>query len=231
MISGEADHAPEKIYFATIEEEFVRLRGAPLVLSPADWHLAATWHRQGIPLSVVLAAIHQVMETAASRGRRRPVLSLSYCRHEVEAEFDRFLEAAAGDGQRDPIAQGPTPAQRLERKAQRLERCCREYPEMGEAAAAAVAELRRAAAELEAGGIRPEEMEQRLMAQERALLDRLESGLPAAERDSLQHTCEERLEPYRSRMAEEAYRSTLRHACDAALRRRFKMPRLSLLTD
>jgi hypothetical protein len=231
MTTQAADDAPEKTYFATIEDEFVRLRGAPLVLSPADWHLAATWHRQGIPLSVVLAAIHQVMETAVSRGRRKPVLSLSYCRHEVEAEFGRYLEATAGDGSRAPGPQGPTPAQRLGRKADRLEKTCRAIPALGGAVAAAVAGLRTAVAELQAGGTRPEEIEKQLMAHERALLDHLEAGLPAEDRDSLRQACRERLEPYRERMAEGAYQSTLRHACDTALRRRYKLPRLSLLSD
>ena len=231
MTTGAADDALEQTYFATIEEEFVRLRGAPLVLSPADWHLAATWHRQDIPLSVVLAAIHQVMETAASRGRRKPVLSLSYCRHEVEAEFGRYLEATAGDGSHDPTDDRPTPAQRLGRKADRLEQAGRMMPALRAAAAAAVAGLRAAAGQLEAGGSRPEEIEKQLMAHERDLLDHLEAGLPAADRSSLQQACRERLEPYRQRMAEDAYQSTLRHACDSALRRKYKLPRLSLLTD
>jgi len=231
MTSQAADDAPEKTYFASIEEEFVRLRGAPLVLSPADWHLAATWQRQGVPLSVVLAAIRQVMETAASRGRRKPVLSLSYCRHEVEAEFGRYLEATAGDGAHAPSATGPSPAERLEHKADRLERTCRQIPEMGDAAAAAVASLRTAATDLQSGVRRPEEIEQQLLAHERELLDHLEAGLPTEDHDSLQQACRERLEPYRRRMAEDAYQSTLRHACDTALRRKYNLPRLSLLTD
>jgi hypothetical protein len=231
MTTRAADDALEKTYFATIEEEFVRLRGAPLVLSPADWHLAATWHRQDIPLSVVLAAIRQVMETAASRGRRKPVLSLSYCRHEVEAEFGRYLEATAGDGSHDPTDDRPTPAQRLGRKADRLEQACREIPALRAAATAAVAGLRTAASQLEAGGSRPEEIEKQLMAHERDLLDHLEAGLPAEDQNSLQQACRERLEPYRQRMAEDAYQSTLRHSCDTALRRKYKLPRLSLLTD
>jgi hypothetical protein len=231
MTTRATDDAPLKEYFATIEDEFVRLRGAPLVLSPAEWHLAATWHRLGIPLSVVLVALRHVMEKAAEQSRRRPVLSLSYCRHEVEAEFGRFLESSAGDTTHASEPEGPTAAQRLERKATELESRSRESSQMLGLADAAIAALRQAGGELQAGRAHKEKLEKQLMTQERALLDSLEQTLQPEDREDLVNGCRERLQPYRQRMAEDVYVSTLRHACDAALRRRFKIPRLSLLTD
>ena len=55
MSEGEADSEAEadQAYFQAIEETFVRLRGAPLLLSPADWQVARRWHRDGVPLPLV----------------------------------------------------------------------------------------------------------------------------------------------------------------------------------
>jgi len=231
MTARAPDEAPDRTYFSAIEEEFVRLRGAPLILSPSDWHLAAAWHRQGIPLTVVLNAIRQVMESAASRGRRKPVLSLSYCRHEVEAEYGRYLEAAAGHGSLQPADSGPSLGQRLEKKAVRLGDLAHEQPALAGAAAAAAEALRQAARDLDQGAASPDDLERRLVACERDLLDRLQDTLPAEELANLVEACRQRLAPYRPRMATAAYESTLRHACDTALRRRFGTPRLSLLSD
>ena len=83
---GETDR-----YFRAVEDHFIRLRGAPLVLSPDDWHLADTWLERRIPLPEVLRAISEVFESARARGRRKPVLSLAYCRHAVEEAYALHL--------------------------------------------------------------------------------------------------------------------------------------------
>src|SRR5260370_40504073 len=61
---GFEDHA----YFLAIEDHFVRLRGAPLLLSPADWHAARRWHQQGIPLELVRRALEGGVPRRRGRG-------------------------------------------------------------------------------------------------------------------------------------------------------------------
>lgn len=97
-------------YYRTIEEEFVRRRGAAMLLSPRDWGLIGEWKAAGIPLRVVLQGIHNVFdafERRALKGRR--INSLSYCRQEIVSLNDvyRTLHAAeagrpAAAGQKDP---------------------------------------------------------------------------------------------------------------------------------
>ncbi|TDI30149.1 MAG: hypothetical protein E2P03_09190 [Acidobacteria bacterium] len=226
-------HNREATYFSAIEEQFSRMRGAPLVLSPADWHLVASWLERNIPLPVVSRAIREVLENAAARGRRMPVLSLSYCRHEVEAEFSRYLEAMVGSSPQEGGGEKrPSLRQRLNQKADRLGRAAAHWPEPARAPAdLAITALRAAAQDLKAGGTDPARLEERLALHERELMDHLEGCLTTTEGETLHTRCRERLAPYRQRMNEEVYQRTLRHALDTALRRHFKLPRLSLLSD
>ena len=94
MVSEAAD----RDYFETIEEEFIRLRGAPLLLSPADWRLADRWRQQGVPLVLVLESIRLVFERRAERqaaspdAPQRKVSSLRYCRPAVEKAWAEYRE-------------------------------------------------------------------------------------------------------------------------------------------
>ena len=46
----------------------MRLRGAPLLLSPADFQVAARWQRDGVPLGLVLATLEEVFAKRRERG-------------------------------------------------------------------------------------------------------------------------------------------------------------------
>ncbi len=217
-------------YFQTLEAEFVRLRGAPLVLSPDDWHLAASWQERHIPLQVVLRAIAGVFATAAARGRGRRIHSLSYCRHAVEEEFARHLDAEVGARVRGE--QGAEWAgERLRSLAGRLAAEVEGWPAPARPAACeALAEVRRLAEQpQETGSL--DRIESRLAALEEGLLEELQSALPAPEREAVLSSVEERLRPHRSRMTEEAYQRTRRWAVRGEIRRRLRVPRLSLLAD
>ena len=94
MVSEAADRE----YFEKIEEEFIRLRGAPLLLSPADWRLADGWRQEGVPLFLVLESIRLVFERRAERqatspaAQQRRVGSLRYCRAAVEKAWAEYRE-------------------------------------------------------------------------------------------------------------------------------------------
>jgi hypothetical protein len=101
----------ERSYFEAIEEEFIRLRGAPLLLSPADWRLADRWRQKGVPLHLVLESIRRVFERRAERQaaspelKQRNVSSLRYCRPAVEKAWAEYRElGAAPPLRREPSA-------------------------------------------------------------------------------------------------------------------------------
>ena len=93
-MSGAPEADPEAAYYQAVEEYFVSRRGEPLILSNADWHLVRKWRIAGLPLRVVMRGIRDALD-AHDQGwsRDRPVRSLSYCTHEVEAAGERWERA------------------------------------------------------------------------------------------------------------------------------------------
>ena len=84
-------------YFSEIEETFNRRRGKHLFLSPLDWALIETWQQRGVPLHIVLRGIEKVFDGIDSQPkRRRSVKSLMYCREEIEAQHEEWLERQTG---------------------------------------------------------------------------------------------------------------------------------------
>ena len=94
-----SDHA----YFRAIEEVFIRLRGAPLLLSPTDWQIARDWHRAGIPLDLVCATLEELFHQRAEAGKRGSVRSLKYCRSAVEQAWVARQELAAPAARGDEV--------------------------------------------------------------------------------------------------------------------------------
>lgn len=118
--------SPEHAYFQAIEECFIRLRGAPLLLSPSDWQVARGWHDRGIPVEFVCRAIESFFSARADRGQTGKVRSLKYCAAAVEeswAERQAVL-APASRRQADAI----DVADRLGRLAEACERALPSSP-------------------------------------------------------------------------------------------------------
>ncbi len=181
------DHA----YFQAIEASFVRLRGAPFLLSPADWQLARDWHRRGIPLDVVEQALSSTFARRAERGASGKVQSLRYCRHAVEEQWAarRELGVAAGapGGEALPVARrlaalaAALPEALAEAFAPRLLALAGTAAAVEEALAGLDRQLLGAAEE----GLAPEG--RRAVAERaQAALARLEPRLPAEEREAVQ---------------------------------------------
>jgi hypothetical protein len=91
-------------YFRAIEEAFIRLRGAPLLLSPEDWRQADDWRRRGVPLELVLATLEQVFVRRAERGAAGKIQSLRYCAPAVEAAWEEVEALTAGGRRREAPA-------------------------------------------------------------------------------------------------------------------------------
>lgn len=85
----------DQAYFHAIEKTFIRLRGAPLLLSPSDWRMAQSWRRAGIPLELVEEALETVFHRREKRGAKGRVQSLRYCREAVETAWEELQELVA----------------------------------------------------------------------------------------------------------------------------------------
>jgi hypothetical protein len=87
--------ADDHLYFQAVEEIFVRLRGAPLLLSPADWQVASRWHREGVPLDLIGRVLEEVFAKRQERGTKGKINSLRYCAPAVEAAWADLREMTA----------------------------------------------------------------------------------------------------------------------------------------
>jgi hypothetical protein len=109
MSATAEDDLTDHTYFQAVEKIFVDLRGAPLLLSPADWRVAQRWHRDGVPIELVKGALERLFERRRERGTKGRVSSLRYCAPVVEAAWQELRDLVAG-GERaapEPFRVGP----------------------------------------------------------------------------------------------------------------------------
>ncbi|MGB6642186.1 MAG: hypothetical protein WBG67_15535 [Thermoanaerobaculia bacterium] len=103
MTATDDDPVGDHAYFLAIEEVFIRLRGAPLLLSPTDWQIARGWHRAGIPLDLVSATLEELFRERAETGKRGAVRSFKYCQSAVERAWVARQELAAPGARGDQV--------------------------------------------------------------------------------------------------------------------------------
>ncbi len=206
------DHA----YFQAIEEIFVRLRGAPLLLSPADWQAARRWHREGVPLDLVRQALEEVFARRKERGAKGRISSLRYCAPAVEAAWAERRELTApGERLEAPEIDSSL---RLRALADALppERPGREGFREG------------LAARIVALAGEPPEIEEALAVLDREMLVTVAASLDATLRGEVEAAVEKTLSGLRGRLpADEIERSRERLAWQV-LRQRLGLPVLSL---
>ena len=93
-------------YCERVEREFLRRKGRPGALSPADFTRVERWYRAEVPLEAALAAIDAAFESH-ERGRDRDaeeVNSLAYCESFFRApgSGERKLNRRRGGRTREP---------------------------------------------------------------------------------------------------------------------------------
>lgn len=111
----QSDHA----YFQRIERLFIDLRGAPLLLSPADWQVAKAWRARGIPVEVVEETLRALFARRAEKGETRSVSSLRYARAAVSKAWKAVQQHRAPAAESESPEPFDTPA-RLSRLADSL---------------------------------------------------------------------------------------------------------------
>jgi hypothetical protein len=213
---GPPPGAVDEIEFVrAVEERFRALRERPLILSPEDLARVVAWHRRGLPLFLVIDTLEEVFREAVERRPPRRPRSLAYCEPAIEEAERAWREALVG--RRDaPIAEvdGGTLAARAR-------------PTLAASAAPReVAEHVLAQLERDAGTGLPAE---RVAALQRELVDGCTATLTATERHELEAEVERLVAPYAGGMPAEVRERTRVALRDRLLRRRFRLPDLTLL--
>ena len=206
--SSTGDHA----YFQAIEECFIRLRGAPLLLSPADWQLAKGWHRQGIPLDLVLETLEGVFVSRLARGAKGKVQGLRYCASAVEKAWLERGEHLA-TGKRESARPIDVP-QKLEQLAARLSHF-----------SAVPGPLIDRLAELEGT---PEEVEAALASLDLDMLERVSADLDDASAAAIRESLDQSLSNLESRLEASEVDRFRQRLYREAVRRHLNLPVISL---
>ena len=214
--AAEAAGAPasttDSAWFRAVEDAFVRLRGAPLLLSPADFQVAQRWRLEGVPLALVVASLEEVFARRRERGTRGRINSLRYCAPAVDAAWAEVRELQGPS--RRAVAAEPAVEERLALLAESLP--------------GALAERESWQRRLHELGGSAEEVETALRGLDDELLAAAEAALAPAARDRLDAEVVEILEGLRDRFPDrelEALRSQLRRQ---RLRRLVGLPVLTL---
>ena len=215
-MSGETAERPgeEEIYFRAIEERFIRLRGAPLLLSPADWRVARGWQEKGVPLALVLASLDEVFARRAARRAKGRIQSLRYCAPAVEEAWEEHRELVAA-GRREeapPLA-----------VAARLEKLAAALPDSLPGRAPVTERL------LALAGT-PAEVEGALAELDRQVLAAARADLAAAAEREIQADVERVLSGLARRLGGPEEASQREALFRQALRRRLRLPVLSLFS-
>jgi len=199
-------------YFRAIEDTFIRLRGAPLLLSPADWQTARAWWKDGVPVELVCRVLEEVFEKLRERDPDRRIQGLRYCAPAVEDAWREVRDLAIVDGrmEAEPIDVGG-----------RLQLLSAQLPEE-------VPGVERIRADLLSLSGTAEEVEASLVAMERRLLDDLSTGLDEGVEDRLRTRAARSLERMGERVAPADRKDLERRLIRESLRRELALPTLSL---
>jgi len=238
-------------YFTEVEDEFVRRRGKPLLISPMDWALVESWKNAGIPLLIVLRAINKSFDSYDSRAHRfRKINSILYCQQEVEATFAEYrLALTGGDAEAKPEEDASRKtgrkktAEAFPRQAllDFLARCVddlRKALELAEASGLAelsstltrsLSRLDSIASDIAASTrIDAEGLERDLDSIERMILESALRSRGETELESIRAEAKAQLRSYKKKMDKEFYEQTVQNFIARRLRELNQIPRLSL---
>ena len=205
---------PDHAYFQAVEEIFVELRGSPLLLSPTDWQVARRWHQEGVPLDLVRQTLEEVFARRRERGAKGKISSLRYCAPAVEAAWSDLKELTA------PGHRAAAPAFEV---APRLAALTASLPRILPGREALTARLA-------ALGGDPQEVEDRLAALDREMLDAATEGLDAESREEIGAAVEKTLTLLGGRLPADELETSRDRLARQALRRRLGLPVLSLFS-
>jgi hypothetical protein len=196
------------------------------------------WARQGIPLKVAETGIDRYFERYYRKGPRRRPVRIEFCEADVFDAFDDWRRAVglahvAPDSTGGPDVEDPAPAARRRKSlASQIEAMVTKYtilrgsdqagPALGPALDAAVRSLDALVPDAaKARGAAKDAVRQRMEEIEAALVAAARTALSNDARVSVEHEAEAELEPFRARMARDAYQQTMEIAVDRLVKQRW----------
>lgn len=250
--AGPAERLNYFNYFTEVEEEFVRRRGKPLLISPMDWALVESWKNAGIPLHIVLRAINQSFDNYDARAQKyRKVNSIFYCQQQVESTFADYRLTQVGG---EPASGRSEESERVSDTRSSddqafptdvlfgfLERCDDELKTAASRAATsdhtvleraierARGRLGEITAEVRASTrVNAEALERDLDGIDRLILDAARESLGDEELKKLRAEAQSHLRSYRKKMDKAIYEQTVQNFISRRLREMNSIPRMSL---
>ena len=196
------------------------------------------WARQGIPLKIAETGIDRYFERYYRKGPRRRPVRIEFCEADVFDAFDDWRRAVgltnvAPDAQGGPDVAEPAPAAPPRRSlASQIEALVARYtilrgsdkagPAIGPQLDAAVRALDALLPEAaKARGEAKDRVRDRLEQIQAELLAAARQALSNDARAALEREATAELEPFRARMAKDAYEQTLQIAIDRLLKQRW----------
>lgn len=202
-------------YFRAIETIFIALRGAPLLLAPADYQVAKQWHQEGMPLRLIELKLIEIFERRRKKegeDGKRQLVSLRYCRRVIERAWRKQQELLA-PGQADEPAELDLAA--------RLAHLAAALPED-------LAQRERWEGRIRDLAGDAEEIEGALAELDRELLESVGEGLEPARRVEVEERLEASLAPLAGRLPRTERQRAEGYLREQILRRSLKLPVLSL---
>lgn len=98
-------------YLEQVEAAYSRCRERYSMLSPMDWHLAAQWEKDGIPLFIVFGAIDDCCKKYKAKKDPGKINTLRYFDQAVRQHFKAWNAARVG-AHSTPAPNSATPSPR-----------------------------------------------------------------------------------------------------------------------
>lgn len=202
-------------YFQALERAFIRLRGAPLLLAPADWRIAQRWREVGIPLEIVITALEEIFEGRRARGQEGRVSGLRYCRPAVEKAWRQITEL------RGPAEIASGGSFDVERRLDALASSLPSGWSRSEALAGSIRAF---------DGARLETVENRLLELDATMVKQAEADLDTKQAEALEQRVSDRMQPLTENFSPEEISTAKERIRRQELRRLFVLPVLSLFS-
>ena len=229
-------------YCRDIEAYLCRKNDGHLIrITGASFEQVQGWAQQGVPLKIAEAGIDRYFERYYRKGPRRRPVRIEFCEADVLDAFDDWRRAVGvtrvvADSAGGPDVEDPQPAVRARKSlASQIESALakltvlRGSDQAGPALGAALDRAVRALDALgaDAGRARGEARDE-ILRKLAAIDDELTAAAIAAisdnDRRALEKEADDELAPFRSRMAEDAYRQSRGQAMRRLVRDRFGLP-------
>lgn len=209
----------DRDYFRTIEEAFVELRGAPLLLSPEDWQIAREWWERGVPAAFVVEELEKVFRRREETGTTEKVHRLKYVAGAIDAAW-KEREDLLATGARGPATPTVEVGTAIRRLAARLP-----------SDLDGLELWRRRLVDLAERGEESGKVEEDLEQLEREILRAVRQSLTPSERREIREAVDTALKPVRDRLTDAEADRLRRRRVREALRDRIGLPRLSLFDN